>query len=60
MSRSLPQLGPDERQLILNCARMELDGPLLHRTEEILQKPLAWDAVLFFAELHSVAPLLHY
>ena len=60
MSRSLPQLGPDERELILNCARTELDGPLLHRTEEILQKPLAWDAVLFFAELHSVAPLLHY
>ncbi len=60
MRRSLPQLGPDERELILNCARIELDGPLLHQTEEILQKPLAWDAVLFFAELHSVAPLLHY
>ncbi|MFQ5791647.1 MAG: nucleotidyltransferase family protein, partial [Acidobacteriota bacterium] len=32
----------------------------LHQTEEILQRPLAWDAVLFFAELHSVAPLLQY
>ena len=60
MRRSLPQLGPDERELILNCVRIELDGPLLHQTEEILQKPLAWDVVLFFAELHSVAPLLHY
>ena len=56
----MPQLGPDERELILNCARIELDGPLFHQTEEILQKPLAWDAVLFFAEFHSVAPLLHY
>ncbi|MDV2494994.1 MAG: nucleotidyltransferase family protein [bacterium] len=60
MSNRLPQLGPDERRLILNCARLELDGPLLHQTEEILQKPLVWDAVLLFAELHSVAPLLHY
>ncbi len=60
MSRSLPQLGPDERELILNCARIELDGPLLHRVEEILWRPLAWDAVLYFAELHSVASLLCY
>ena len=60
MSNRLPQLAPDERQLILNYARLDLDGPLLHQTEEILQRPLAWDAVLFFAELHSVAPLLHY
>ncbi|MDA2916246.1 nucleotidyltransferase family protein [Nitrospinae bacterium AH_259_B05_G02_I21] len=60
MSNRLPQLGPDERQLLLNCARLELDGPLLHQTEEILQRPLAWDTILIFAELHSVAPLLHY
>ncbi|MDV2495153.1 MAG: nucleotidyltransferase family protein [bacterium] len=60
MSNILPQLGPDERQLLLNCARLELDDPLLHQTEEILQRPLAWDTILIFAELYSVAPLLHY
>ncbi len=58
MSKALPNLGPDERQLILNCARLHLDGPLLHQTEELLQKRLEWEGVLFFAELHSVAPLL--
>ena len=60
MTRRLPQLGTNERQLILNCARLELDGSLYQQTEDLLQKPLAWDAVLFFAELHSVAPLLYY
>lgn len=59
MSTPLPHLGPDERRLILNCARLELGGPLLEQTLEILQKPLGWGAVVFFAGLHSVAPLLH-
>ncbi len=59
MSKRLPYLGPDERQLILNCARRELDGPSRRQNEEILQKPLAWDAVIFFAWLHSVAPMLY-
>ncbi len=59
MITRLPNLGPDERQLILNCARRDLEGPLLHQTREIIEKPLAWDAVVFFAWLHSVAPLLY-
>ncbi len=59
MITRLPDLGPDERQLILNCARRDLKGPLVHHTREILEKPLAWDVVLFFAWLHSVAPLLY-
>ncbi|MGH7410495.1 MAG: nucleotidyltransferase domain-containing protein [Candidatus Methylomirabilis sp.] len=45
--------------MILNCARLELDRSLSEHTEEILQKDLNWDAILFFARLHSVAPLLH-
>jgi hypothetical protein len=60
MSVQLPSLGRDERQLILNCARLELHGSLRQQTEGLLQRPLAWDAVLLFTELHSVAPLLHY
>jgi len=60
MRKRLPRLGPDERRLILNCARLRLDGPLLRQTEEILQKPLAWDLILLFAELHSVATLVHH
>ena len=59
MNTALPNLGPDERQLILNCARLDLDGPTLNHTREILEQPLAWDAVVFFAWLHSVAPLLY-
>jgi len=60
MNNRLPELGPDERRLILNCARLKLDGPLLDQTEEILRRPLAWNAVLLYSELHSVAPLLHH
>ena len=60
MNTSVPYLGPDEKQLILNCARLELDGPLLERTEEILRERLDWDAILLYAEAHSVAPLLHH
>jgi hypothetical protein len=59
MSRSVPYLGPDERQLILNCARVEMDGPLIGRTGEILRKRLDWEAILLFAEAHSVASLIH-
>ena len=59
MTKDLPDLGADERQLIINCARLELDGLLLQETQEILRKPLAWDSVLFYAKFHSVAPLLY-
>lgn len=59
MTARLPDLGRAERQLILNCARRDLDGPALHQTREILEQPLSWDAVVFFAWFHSVAPLLH-
>ena len=59
MTAKLPELGSNERQLIINCARLELDDLLLQQTEEILHKPLEWDAVLFYAKLHSVSSLLY-
>jgi hypothetical protein len=59
MITNLLELGSDERQLILNCSRLELDNQLLKQTEEILRKPLGWDTVLFYAKFHSVAPLLY-
>lgn len=59
MRATPPYLGPEGRQLILNCARLDLDGHLMEQTEELLHKPLAWDAILFFAGLHSVGPLLY-
>jgi hypothetical protein len=59
MTTELPELGPDERRLILNCARLGLDDLLLEETREVLAKPLAWDAVLFYAKYHSVASLLY-
>ncbi|MBI4526612.1 MAG: nucleotidyltransferase family protein [Deltaproteobacteria bacterium] len=54
-----PHLGPDERKLIINCARLELQDALREQTRALIHKPLAWDAILFHAELHSVAPLLY-
>src|SRR5579885_1751938 len=59
MIEKIPEPGSDEQQLILNCARLELDSLLLRQTEEILQKPIAWDTVLFYAKFHSVASLLY-
>lgn len=59
MSERAPHLGPNEKKLISNCARLQLEGPLRRQTEELIHKPLAWDAILFHAELHSVAPLLY-
>jgi hypothetical protein len=60
VSKRVPYLGPDERQLILNCARLELDGPLVYQTERILRRRPDWETLLLFAEAHSVAPLLHH
>lgn len=51
-------LGWSEQQLILNCARVELDGLRLEQTEELLEQSLNWTAILAFSEFHSVAPLI--
>ena len=59
MSGTVPTLGAGERQLLLDCARLELGDPLVQHTEALLRSDLDWDRTLLFAEAHSVAPLLH-
>jgi hypothetical protein len=59
MIGTLPRLGRDERQLILTCARRDLEGHLIPEMQAILERPIAWDAVLFFAWFNSVASLLY-
>jgi hypothetical protein len=59
MSGALPTLGARERQLLLGCARLELDDALVQRTRGLLRSGLDWDRAVVFAEAHSVAPLLH-
>ena len=59
MSGTVPTLGAGERQLLLDCARLELGDRLVQRTEGLLRSDLDWDRTLLFAEAHSVGPLLH-
>lgn len=54
-----PRLGPRERQLLLACSRIESDTDGVARTEELLMGELDWDAVVWHARLHSVAPMVH-
>jgi glycosyltransferase involved in cell wall biosynthesis len=56
---ALPRLGPDERRLMLVCARVALTEQETAEVAALLRRPLDWSAVLFFARLHSVTPLLH-
>lgn len=59
MKRAASRPGPGERRLLLACARVELDPPGEAAIRELLHEPLDWDAVVFFARVHSIAPLLH-
>jgi hypothetical protein len=56
---SAPRLGPHERELLLACARVDLDDGTAARIGALLEQPLAWDSLTFHARLHSVGPLLH-
>jgi hypothetical protein len=59
VSTGLPPVGPSERRLLLACARLEL-GPKQRATiEALLREPLDWEALVLYARLHSIAPLLH-
>jgi hypothetical protein len=60
VTTKIPELGQYERELILNYARLDVDSRLRKRTEEILHKPLDWEAVLFFAKFHSVSSLIYH
>jgi Uncharacterised nucleotidyltransferase len=55
----LPELGPNERRLLLTCARVELDSGHATAVGELVREPLDWDAIVSFAHLHSVASLVH-
>lgn len=60
MRRPLPELGPPERKLLVNCARLNLGEPEARSTDALLDEPLEWEALLAHAELHSVGPLLYH
>jgi Uncharacterised nucleotidyltransferase len=55
-----PLIGADERRLLVTCARLELESEHEERVHELVRGPLDWVSVLFYARLHSVAPLLHH
>lgn len=55
----MPTLGRNERRLLLSCARVVLDGERDAEIDALLRRPLSWSAVVFFARLHSVGPLVH-
>jgi hypothetical protein len=60
MSRQIPILGPSERQLLLDCGRVELEAEHVDSLTTLVREPLDWDAITFYARLHSVAPLVHH
>jgi len=55
-----PHIGAHERRLLITCARLELESEHEDRVRELVRGPLDWGSVLFYARLHSVAPLLHH
>jgi Uncharacterised nucleotidyltransferase len=59
MSSASPELGFDERRLLLACARLELDPASEATVNELLRKPIDWDALVFYARVHSIAPLVN-
>ena len=56
----LPALGSAERQLLLTCGHVQLDGRQEARARDLIDEGLDWDAVVAHARLHSVAPLLYW
>jgi hypothetical protein len=59
LSAVLPELGPSERSLLLRCARVELGPRDEAALGELVREPLDWGAIVFYARLHSIAPLVH-
>lgn len=58
MSSGAPALGRAEREVLLRCARVELED--VGALRRLLEGSLDWEAIVFHARLHSVAPLLHH
>lgn len=59
MTGRLPAIGPDERRLLTTCARVELGDSRGAELDALLQRSLDWEAVVFYARLHSVGPLMY-
>jgi hypothetical protein len=59
MRRELPVLGRSEQELLVNCARVDLDPTHVDRAATLLRRGVDWATTVLFAETHSVAPLLH-
>jgi hypothetical protein len=53
------ELGGRERRLLLACARLQLDRGGADEVGELVSQRLDWEAIVFHARLHSVAPLVH-
>jgi hypothetical protein len=50
----------DERNLVLLCARLKLEGAARERVRELLKEPLLWDGVMEWAGYHHGTALLHH
>ena len=57
--KSLPPLGPGERQFLLSGARLEPSADELARFRQLAESPLDWETIVAHAQLHSIAPLIH-
>jgi hypothetical protein len=60
MRPEAPRLGEAERRLLLACGRVELDTERAAETRALLAEPLDWEAIAFYARLHSVGPLVQH
>lgn len=58
-AQKVPCLGSAEQRLLLTCARLDPEERAGPEIAALVQHPLDWDALLFHARLHSLAPLLH-
>ncbi len=58
MRAKLSPLGDAERALLLACSRLRLGADHAAEASALLGRRLDWDQVVFYARLHSVAPLL--
>jgi hypothetical protein len=57
---AVPHLSARERELLLVCARTTLTARQVDRVDQLMGQRLDWDALVWYARLHSTAPLLHH
>jgi hypothetical protein len=59
VSRRAPPLEAPERELLLDCARLDGEEARLESAAQLVRGGLDWDSLCVHALLHSVAPLVH-